>query len=169
MAEQITGQPVLQIKLDQQQLARYGVPAKAVTDIIESIGSKPLGEVVEGQLRFPLVVRLPEAMRNGPTAIGCDPDSHRLRRAAAAVAPGRHPRGQGPSTITREWGQRRITVSANVRGRDMGSFVAEAQQRIRGPTDAAARAATSTSSAASSSTSSGPHAAADRRAAGGDC
>ena len=41
-----------------QQLARYGVPAKVVTDVVESIGSKPLGEVVEGQLRFPLVVRL---------------------------------------------------------------------------------------------------------------
>ena len=68
--EQITGQPVLQIKLDQQQLARHGVPAKVVTDIIESIGSKPLGEVFEGQLRFPLVVRLPERMREGVSGIG---------------------------------------------------------------------------------------------------
>ena len=51
--EQITGQPVLEIKVDQQQLARYGLPAKAVLDLVESIGSKPLGEVVEGQLRFP--------------------------------------------------------------------------------------------------------------------
>src|SRR5262249_13194474 len=59
-SEQVTGQPVLQIKLNQQQLARYGVPAKVVTQIIESIGSKPLGEVIEGQLRFPLVVRLPD-------------------------------------------------------------------------------------------------------------
>ncbi len=65
-SEQITGQPVLQIKLNQQQLARYGVPAKVITDIIESIGSKPLGEVIEGQLRFPLVVRLPDS---------CDPAS----------------------------------------------------------------------------------------------
>ena len=61
---------MLQIKLDQEQLARYGVPAKVVTDIIESIGSKPLGEVIEGQLRFPLVVRLPEAMRDGSSGIG---------------------------------------------------------------------------------------------------
>src|SRR5262245_17888149 len=49
---EITAQPVLQIKLNQEQLARYGVPVKAVTDIIESIGTKPLGEVIEGQLRF---------------------------------------------------------------------------------------------------------------------
>ncbi len=69
-SEQVTGQPVLQIKLDQEQLARYGVPAKVVTDFIESIGSKPLGEIIEGQLRFPLVVRLPEEMRAGVKAIG---------------------------------------------------------------------------------------------------
>jgi cobalt-zinc-cadmium resistance protein CzcA len=129
--EQITGQPVLEIKLDQEQLARYGVPAKTVTDIIESLGSKPLGEVIEGQLRFPLVVRLPEELRNGsdrigailiPTASGERLPLSRLARIEVI---------QGPSTITREWGQRRITVSANVRGRDMGGFVAEAQRQIK--------------------------------------
>ena len=129
--EQITGQPVLQIKLDQQELARYGVPAKVVTDTIESLGSKPIGEVIEGQLRFPLVVRLPEEMRDGiagvgtiliPTASGERLPLSRLAEIRAV---------QGPSTITREWGQRRITVSTNVRGRDVGSFVSEAQQRIK--------------------------------------
>lgn len=128
--EQTTGQPVLQIKLDQQQLARYGVPAKVVTDVIESIGSKRLGEVIEGQLRFPLVARLPESMRNGsegifsiliPTASGERLPLSRLAEIRVV---------QGPSTITREWGQRRITVSANVRGRDIGTFVAEAQRRL---------------------------------------
>jgi cobalt-zinc-cadmium resistance protein CzcA len=69
-AQQVTGQPVLQIKIDQEQIARYGVPAKAVLDLVESVGSKPLGEVVEGQLRFPLVVRLPEDRRASPEAIG---------------------------------------------------------------------------------------------------
>ena len=68
--EQVTGQPILQIKIDQDQIARYGIPAKAVLDLVESIGSKPLGEVIEGQLRFPLVVRLPEEMRGGAKAIG---------------------------------------------------------------------------------------------------
>ncbi len=69
-SEQITGQPVLEIKLDQHELARHGVAAKTVTDVIESIGSKPLGEVIEGQLRFPLVARLPEEFRDGPSGIG---------------------------------------------------------------------------------------------------
>ena len=129
--EQITGQPVLEIKLDQQQLARYGVPAKVVTDIIESIGSKPLGEVIEGQLRFPLVVRLPEKMRAGSAGIGSIliPTASGERLPLARLADIRVI--QGPSTITREWGQRRITVSANVRGRDIGSFVAEAQQKLK--------------------------------------
>jgi len=129
--EQLTGQPVLQIKLNQEQLARHGVPAKVVTDIIESIGSKPLGEVIEGQLRFPLVARLPEEMRAGTSGIS----SILVPTASGEQLPLSHLADirivQGPATITREWGQRRITVSANVRGRDVGSFVAEAEQRLR--------------------------------------
>jgi cobalt-zinc-cadmium resistance protein CzcA len=129
--EQVTGQPVLQICINQEEIARYGVPASAVLDLVESIGSKPLGEVVEGQLRCPLVVQLPEALRKSPESIGAmlmaTPSGERLplsRLAALEVV-------EGPSTITREWGQRRITVSANIRGRDMGSFVAEAQRKIK--------------------------------------
>jgi cobalt-zinc-cadmium resistance protein CzcA len=102
-----------------------------VTDIIESIGSKPLGEVIEGQLRFPLVVRLPEKMRRGAAGIG----SILVPTASGERLPLSHLADirvvEGPSTITREWGQRRITVSANVRGRDVGSFVAEAERRLK--------------------------------------
>jgi cobalt-zinc-cadmium resistance protein CzcA len=128
--EQITGQPMLQVKVNQEQVARYGVSAQNVLDLVQSIGSKPLGEVVEGQLRFPLVVRLPEEFRASPEAIGAmlisTPHGERIplsRLASVEIV-------EGPSTITREWGQRRITVTANVRGRDLGSFVAEAQQKI---------------------------------------
>ncbi|MHB1425289.1 MAG: efflux RND transporter permease subunit [Gemmataceae bacterium] len=129
--EQVTGQPVLQVQINQDEIARYGVPAKTVLDLVESVGSKPLGEVVEGQLRFPLVVRLPEKLRTSPEAIGTmlvsTPAGEHIpvsRLATLQVV-------EGPSTITREWGQRRITVTANIRGRDMGSFVAEAQRKIR--------------------------------------
>ncbi|HEY2249937.1 MAG TPA: CusA/CzcA family heavy metal efflux RND transporter, partial [Planctomycetaceae bacterium] len=129
-AEQITGQPMLQIKVNQDQLARYGVSAQTVLDLVESIGSKPLGEVVEGQLRFPLVARLPEAYRASPQAIGAmliaTPKGERLplsRLASIDVV-------EGPSTITREWGQRRITITSNIRGRDLASFVDEAQRQI---------------------------------------
>ncbi|MBS0205788.1 MAG: efflux RND transporter permease subunit [Planctomycetes bacterium] len=128
--EQITGQPMLQIKVNQDQIARYGVSAQAVLELVESIGSKPLGEIVEGQLRFPLIVRLPEQFRESPQSIGnlliSSPNGERLplsRLASVEIV-------EGPSTITREWGQRRITITANVRGRDLGSFVAEAQAKI---------------------------------------
>jgi heavy metal efflux system protein len=129
--EQITGQPVLQIKLDQQQLARHGVPAKVVTDIIESIGSKPLGEVIEGQLRFPLVVRLPERMRAGVSGIGSIliPTANGERLPLSRLADIRIV--EGPSTINRESGLRCIAISANVRGRDIGSFVAEARTKLK--------------------------------------
>ncbi|MCE9554254.1 MAG: CusA/CzcA family heavy metal efflux RND transporter [Planctomycetes bacterium] len=128
--EQVTGQPVLQIKLDQDQLARHGVSADAVLNLVESIGSKPIGDVVEGQLRFPLVVKLPEDSRKSPEAIGAiqiaTARGERIplsRLASIEII-------EGPSTITREWGQRRITISCNVRGRDVGSFVADAQQAL---------------------------------------
>ena len=128
--EQLTGQPMLEIKINQDQVARYGIPAKTVLDFVESIGSKPLGDVVEGQLRFPLVARLVDESRRSPEAIGSllvpTASGERIplsRLAKVSVV-------EGPSTITREWGQRRLTVTANVRGRDLGSFVAEARQKI---------------------------------------
>lgn len=128
--EQITGQPVLEIQVKQDEIARYGIPAKTVLDLIESVGSKPLGEIVEGQLRFPLVVRLPERYRANKEAIGeilvATASGERVplsRLVAMRVV-------EGPSTITREWGQRRLTVTCNVRGRDLGGFVAEARRKV---------------------------------------
>ncbi len=128
--EQITGQPMLQIKVNQEQIARYGLSAQSVLDLVQSIGSKPLGDVVEGQLKFPLVARLPESFRASPAAIGemlvATASGQRIplsRLASVEIV-------EGPSTITREWGQRRITVTSNVRGRDLGSFVAEARRAI---------------------------------------
>jgi heavy metal efflux system protein len=129
--EQVTGQPVLQIQLNQEQLARHGVTAKVVTDIIESIGGKRLGEVIEGQLRFPLVARLPDDMRSGAEAISAIlvPTAAGERIPLSRLADIKMV--EGPSTITREWGQRRITVSANVRGSDIGSFVADAEKQLK--------------------------------------
>ncbi len=128
--EQITGQPVLQIKIRQDELARYGVSAQQVLDLVESLGSYQLGEVFEGQLRFPLVIRLPERIRASAEAIGAiqvrTPTGQRIpleRLATIELV-------EGPSTITREWGYRRINISSNIRGRDMGSFVEEARRRI---------------------------------------
>ncbi len=128
--EQTTGQPALRIRAAPEALARHGIPAGEVMEMVEAIGGIHLGEVVEGQVRFPLVARLPAAIRD-------DPD--RLADLPILAAGGeRLPLGsvtrieatQEPLTITREWGQRRIVIQCNVQGRDVASFVADAQAAI---------------------------------------
>lgn len=130
--EQITGQPVLEININQEQIARLGIPARNVLDIISSTGNYPVGEIVDGQRRFPLVVRLPDGQRSKvnilantlvPTASGATVP---LRQVADIVET------EGPSTINREWGRRLIKVQANVRDRDVASFVQEARKRVSG-------------------------------------
>ena len=128
--EQVTGQPVLQVQIKQDEIARYGIAAQTLLDLIQSVGSLEVGQVVEGQLRFPLVARLPDRLRSSPEALGtiqvATPTGERIplsRLADIRMV-------EGPSTITREWGQRRITITTNIRGRDMGTFVAEAQQKV---------------------------------------
>ncbi len=128
--EQVTGQPVLRVKIKQDEIARYGVPASVVMDLVESIGGLAVGEVYEGQLRFPLVMRLPKDKQADPESIRqilvATPAGEQIplsRLASVEVT-------EGPSQISREWGLRRLNISSNVRGRDVGSFVAEAQQKI---------------------------------------
>ncbi len=129
--EQVTGQPVLQVKIKQDRIARYGIPARAVLDLIESIGTKPLGEVVDGQYHFPLVVRLPDSWRESPEAVGSIqiPTAKGERIPLSRIADIEVI--EGPSTITREWGQRRIVVTCNIRGRDLGSFVDEVKTTLQ--------------------------------------
>ena len=128
--EQVTGQPVLEIRVRQDEIARYGVPAETVLNVVESLGTLSVGEVFEGQLRFPLVIRLPEKARANPDVIGTIPiatpadEQIPLSRLAEIVV------REGPSTIKREWYQRKISITSNVRGRDMGGFVAEAQRKV---------------------------------------
>jgi len=128
--EQLTGQLILQVRMDPQAIARYGVPARNVLNVVETVGTKKVGEVREGQRRFPLVVRLPDRQRTDPDALAATliltgtGSVLPINRVAQVVET------EGPATINREWGKRRITVQCNVRGRDVGSFVAEAQKKI---------------------------------------
>ncbi|MDR0521949.1 MAG: CusA/CzcA family heavy metal efflux RND transporter [Planctomycetaceae bacterium] len=128
--EQITGQPMLQIQIKQDQLARYGVPAVEVMELVESIGSKVVGEIIEGEPRFPLVIRLADKYQDDPKKLAqmpiLTPNGEQIpleRLAEVEII-------EGPSTITREWYKRRITVSANIRGSDTGTFVSEARRKI---------------------------------------
>lgn len=128
--EQLTGQPVLQVKVDPQAIARFGVPTRNVLNVVEAVGTKRVGEIREGQRRFPLVVRMPDLQRTDPEALAAT----LIPTAAGSVLPlnqlAQVVETEGPATINREWGKRRITVQCNVRGRDVGSFVAEAQKKI---------------------------------------
>ncbi len=128
--EQITGSPVLEIRVDQNAIARYGIPAKHVLEIIEAIGETKIGEVREGQRRFALTLELADRYRNDPDAIGdlLVPTSTGERVPLARVA--HISQTVGPTVINRDWGKRRVVVQANVRGRDLGGFVAEVRQRI---------------------------------------
>lgn len=127
---QMTGLPVLRVRDDNEALSRYGVPAQPVLDMIRALGGVGVGEIIEPGRRFPLVVRRPPAYREDPMALG---------RILITTASGqrlpltrlvRVEESTGPSTIRRNWRERRIVVPADVRGRDIGSFVREARERI---------------------------------------
>jgi len=130
-SDQVAGQPILEVRLDQAQLARYGVQAQTVMDVIEAIGGKQVGDVVEDVLRFPLAVRLPEKLRDSPEVIKSLTVVTQAgeRLPLSRLANIREVRGA--KLISTEWGKRRVMIQCNVRGRDIGSFVAEAQERIR--------------------------------------
>ena len=128
--EQITGAPLLQIAVDRDATARYGIPAREILEVIEALGGRDVGVMQEGDRRFPIAVRIAEQYRVEPEDLG--------RILVTAQGGERIPLSQltkiksseGPSTISREWGKRRVVVQTNVRGRDVGSFVAEVQQAI---------------------------------------
>ncbi len=130
--EQITGQPTLQIEVDHQALARHGVPAKDVLNIVAAVGTPQVGEIYEGERSFPLVLRLPEAQRQDPEVLANTliPTSTGAILPLKAVADIREV--ERPSTINREWGRRLIKVQVNVRDRDIATFVAEAKEKIEG-------------------------------------
>lgn len=128
--EQLTGQLILQVRMDPQALSRYGVATRNVLNVVEAVGTRKVGEIREGQRRFPLVVRMPDRLRTDPEALA----TTLIPTATGSVIPlnqvAHVVETEGPSTINREWGRRRITVQANVHGRDVAGFVAEARQKI---------------------------------------
>jgi cobalt-zinc-cadmium resistance protein CzcA len=144
--EQITGLPLLSINMKHEVLARYGLTVSEVQKVVEiAIGGKQAGQIFEGDRRFPLILRLPEELRTDMDAwrdipVRIKADSQALVLATpAADMPLFVPLGEladfelgpGPNQISRENGKRRVVVTANVRGRDLGSFVAEAQEKTR--------------------------------------
>jgi cobalt-zinc-cadmium resistance protein CzcA len=129
--EILSGAAQLEIAIDREAIARYGLHVADVQAIVETaIGGQLATELLDGGRRFPVVVRLPESARRDAEAIGSivvpAPGGERVplsRLAAIRVAP-------TPEAISHENAERRIVVQSNVRGRDVGGFVTDARRRI---------------------------------------
>jgi cobalt-zinc-cadmium resistance protein CzcA len=129
--EQTTGLPVMTVAARRDAVARYGLNVADVQEVISTaLGGEVVGQVFEGDRRFDLVIRLPEALRRDPKIIEDLPVAlpgggfvpvRELSDVAVVI---------GPNQVNRENGKRRVVVTANVRGRDLGSFVADVQARV---------------------------------------
>ncbi|GAB3751419.1 efflux RND transporter permease subunit [Lysobacter olei] len=146
--EQSTGLPLLTVTPDRTALVRYGLNPGVVQDTVATaVGGEVAGQLFEGDRRFDIVIRLPEHLRQDPAALADLPipldgagNADESSRAAAWMSgtPQTVPLREvakiattlGPNQINRENGKRRVVVTANVRGRDLGGFVADLQQRV---------------------------------------
>ncbi|TXI18259.1 MAG: CusA/CzcA family heavy metal efflux RND transporter, partial [Nitrosomonas sp.] len=154
--EQITGLPVLSVQMDRTKMARYGLNGSDVQDAVNiAVGGRTAGLIFEGDRRFELQVRLPEALRGDIDTLKRLPVKLPVLNAAAASNVPALPMAgvqnapaaaqpvyvalgevadlrivKGPNQVSRENGKRRVVVTANVRGRDIGSFVMEAEKHI---------------------------------------
>ncbi|MFS1523602.1 efflux RND transporter permease subunit [Microbulbifer sp. 2304DJ12-6] len=133
--EQVEGLPVLSVVPERLALARYGIDLRTLQDLVATaIGGEQAGLIYEGDRRFPLVVRLPENLRRdyeklGDLPVPLPPDSP-LGTYVPLSEVARLEMAPAPNQISRENGKRRVVVTANVRNRDLGSFVQEARARI---------------------------------------
>jgi cobalt-zinc-cadmium resistance protein CzcA len=134
--EQTTGLPMLDIDLNKDAIARYGLNVSDILDLVAaSVGGREAGLIFEGDRRFPIVVRLPEstrqdigALENLPVPVPHEDGDTGAFIPLKEVASFRL--SEGPNQISRENGKRRVVVQANVRGRDIGSFVDVARQKL---------------------------------------
>jgi len=130
VTEQVTGLPVLQILVSSDATSRHGIAKDDVLDVVRALGTYEVGELQQGDRRFPITVRIADVYRTDAVAVG--------RILVTAANGDRIPLAQlatiktveGPATVQRESGKRRIVVQTNVRGRDVGSFVAQVRREL---------------------------------------
>ncbi len=132
-AEQVDGLPTLRIQVDRASLARYGVLADDVLDVVDSLGGHRVGTIMDGQKRFDLQVRIDPAFRSdidkiSNLLIGSSGNAHQRQIPLAQLA--EIGIEEGPAQISRDQISRRVSIEANVRGRDLASFVNEAQIKL---------------------------------------
>ena len=129
--ERVSGQEYLTVKIDRAAIARFGINVEDVNDVIEiAVKGRDATLVYEGERRYVAVVRFPQAYRNNIEAIS----NILLTSPSGAVVPLKDlasiTLADGPAQVSRESAKRRLVIGANVQGRDLGGFVAEAQARI---------------------------------------
>ncbi|HTH52699.1 MAG TPA: CusA/CzcA family heavy metal efflux RND transporter [Edaphobacter sp.] len=129
--DRVGGQQYLNIDIDRRAIARYGLNASDVNDVIETaIAGRAATEIYEGERRFEAVVRLPQTLRDSVPDIRelqiSSPDGPRIPLEDLATINVK----EGPALINRSMGKRRIVVGVNVQDRDLGGFVAELQQKV---------------------------------------
>lgn len=130
--EQASGLPTLTISVDRFAAASYGLSAADVSEAVSAaIGGAEAGQIFEGDRRFDVVVRLPEAARNDPAALDALPVTTASGVAVPLSSVARIQVAEGQNQISRNDGSRRMVVQANVRGRDLGGFVTDAQAKVK--------------------------------------
>jgi len=129
-AEQTGGLPYLRVEIRRDQIARYGINARDVLDVIQAIGGKEVGQVLEGQKRFALQVRFAANDRDALEKIGNLKVADQQGRLIPLSQLAKLQTEEGPAQVSRTNIHRRISVEANVRGRDLSGFIKEAQAAI---------------------------------------
>lgn len=140
--EQVTGLPLLVIQPDRAALARYGLAVADIQDTVAAaLGGANAGQLFQGDRRFDIVIRLPESKRQDLKVLAALPiavPGQRGNEGSNQALPKSVPLGAvasiaielGPNQISRENGKRRVVITSNVRGRDLGSFVQELQEQV---------------------------------------
>ncbi|HSH44419.1 MAG TPA: efflux RND transporter permease subunit, partial [Longimicrobiales bacterium] len=132
MVEQTAGQGYLTVRMDREALARHGLPIEEVQEVLKvAIGAEPVAQAVDGAYTIPITVQFPDRVRSSPEAIASLtlPTRSGALIPLAQVADVR--REAGPVQVSREQAQRLVIVQANVRGRDLGGYVADVQDAIQ--------------------------------------
>jgi len=129
--ERLTGQQTLQVEIDRSAIARYGINVSDINELIEvAFGGREVSELYEQQRRFSIAVRYPERFRDSVETIRATMLRGQDGTLVPLAAVARIDLVDSPPAISREMGQRRVVIGANVTGRDLGGFVAEVQRNV---------------------------------------
>jgi heavy metal efflux system protein len=144
--EQVTGLPLLVVQPDRAAMARFGLSVADIQETAAALGGANAGQLFQGDRRFDIVVRLPEGKRQDMKVLSALPIMVPVQRGMQSIDPNMPksvPLGAvakiavelGPNQVSRENGKRRVVITANVRGRDLGSFVKELQEKVKADVD----------------------------------